>query len=128
MANHINKGQLGETRLSNIHPRVEYLMYQDVDDDNLKQFYYKPLCEYCEMKLDMSGGKRGDDVEVTPNCKTLFIQCSGVGWLCRARKMVDKYSTYSLGMPWSNDNQEDIQHDSSAYPEDTTTKRCCVQH
>ena len=86
MANHINKGQLGETRLSNIHPRVEYFMYQDVDDDNLKEFYYKPLCKYCEMKLYMSGRKAGDDVEVTPNCKTLFIQCSGVGWLCRARQ------------------------------------------
>ena len=38
------------------------------------------------MKLDMSGGKRGNELEVTPSCKTLFVQCSGVGWLCRARQ------------------------------------------
>ena len=30
--------------------------------------------------------KRGNKLEVTPSCKTLFVQCSGVGWLCRARQ------------------------------------------
>ena len=86
MAKHINREQLGETRLSNIHPRVEYLLHQDGDDDNLQDFYYKPLCEYCEMKLDMSGGRRSDDIQVPPDCKSLFIQCSGIGWLCKARQ------------------------------------------
>ena len=52
----------------------------------MDEFKYKPLCDYCEMKLDMSGGKRGNELEVAPRCKTLFVQCSGVGWLCRARQ------------------------------------------
>ena len=72
MAKHINREQLGETRLSNIHPRVEYLLHQDGDDDNLQDFYYKPLCEYCEMKLDMSGGRRSNDIQVPPYCKSLL--------------------------------------------------------
>ena len=38
MAKHINREQLGETRLSNIHPKVEYLLHQDGDDDNLQDF------------------------------------------------------------------------------------------
>ena len=38
------------------------------------------------MKMDMCSGKRGNEVAVTQNCKQLFVQCSGVGWLCRARQ------------------------------------------
>ena len=38
------------------------------------------------MKLDMSAGKGGNELEVAPRCKTLFVQCSGVGCLCRARQ------------------------------------------
>ena len=30
--------------------------------------------------------KRGNELEVTPSCKALFVQCSGVGSLCRARQ------------------------------------------
>ena len=52
----------------------------------MDEFKYKPPCDYCEMKLDMSGGKRCNELEVAPRCKTLFVQCSGVGWLCRARQ------------------------------------------
>ena len=29
----------------------------------MDEFNYKPLCDYCEMKLDMSGGKRGNDAK-----------------------------------------------------------------
>ena len=35
-------------------------------------FRYKPLCDYCEIKLDMSGGKTGNELEVTPSWKALF--------------------------------------------------------
>ena len=77
---------LGEMRLLFIHSRVQYLCLNHLDEENMDEFKYKPLCDYCEMKLDMSGRKRGNELEVTPSCKTLFVQCSGVGWLCRARQ------------------------------------------
>ena len=126
MAKHINREQLGETRLSNIHPRVEYLLHQDGDDENLLDFYYKPLCEYCEMKLDMSGGRRSDDIQVPPDCRSLFIHCSGIGWLCRARQRLIK----PTHIHWEYDGQMTTKkvYNTSVYPEDTTTKRCCVQH
>ena len=77
---------MGEMRLLFIHTRVQYLCLNYLDEENMDEFNYKPLCDYCEMKLDMSGGKRGNELEVTPSCKALFMQCSGVGWLCRARQ------------------------------------------
>ena len=77
---------MGEMRLLFIHTRVQYLCLNYLDEENMDEFKYKPLCDYCEMKLDMSGGKRGNELEVTPSCKTLFVQCSGIGWLCRARQ------------------------------------------
>ena len=80
-----NKTQ-GELRLLFIHYRVEYLCLNYLDDDSMNEFNYKPLCDYCEMKLDMSDGNRGNALEVTPSCKALFVQSSGVGWLCRARQ------------------------------------------
>ena len=85
MASMKNK-TLGELMLLFIHSRVEYLCLNDLDDDNMGEFQYKPLCDYCEMKLDMSGGNRGNELEVTPSCKALFVQCSGVGWLYRDRQ------------------------------------------
>ena len=54
----IKNKTLGELRLLFIHSRVEYLFLNDLDDDNMDEFKYKPLCDYCEMKLDMSGGKK----------------------------------------------------------------------
>ena len=77
---------MGEMRFLFIHTRVQYLCLNYLDEENMDEFKYKPLCDYCEMKLDMSGGKRGNELEVAPRCKTLFVQCSGVGWLCRARQ------------------------------------------
>ena len=60
MANHINKGKVGYTRLSSIHPRVKYLLDKDgLDEESMKEFDYQPLCEYCEVKVDMSGEKCG---------------------------------------------------------------------
>ena len=82
----IKNKTLGEIRLLLIHPRVQYLCLNELDDENMDEFKYKALCDYCEMKLDMSGGKRGNELEVTPSCKALFVQCSGVGWLCRAKQ------------------------------------------
>ena len=82
----IKNKTLGEMRLLFIHSRVEYLCLNDLDDDNMDEFKYKPLRDYYEMKLDMSGGNRGNELEVTPSCKALFGKCSGVGWLCRARQ------------------------------------------
>ena len=76
----------GEMRLLFIHTRVQYLCLNYLDEENMDEFKYKPLCDYCEMKLDMSDGKRGNELEVTPSCKALFVQCSSVGWLCRARQ------------------------------------------
>ena len=76
---------MGEMRLLFIHTRVQYLCLNNLDEENMDEFKYKPLCDYCEMKLDMSGGKRGNELEVAPRSKTLFVQCSGVGWLCTAR-------------------------------------------
>ena len=60
---------LGEMRLLFIHSRVQYLCLNHLDEENMDEFKYKPLCDYCEMKLDMSGGKRGNELEVTPSCK-----------------------------------------------------------
>ena len=77
---------LGEMRLLFIHTRVQYLWLNYLDEKNIDEFRYKPLGDYCEMKLDMSGGKRGNELEVTPSCKVLFVQCGGEGWLCRARQ------------------------------------------
>ena len=77
---------LGEMRLLFIHTRVQYLCMNHLDEENMGELKYKPLCDYCEMKLDMSGGKRGNALEVTQNCRTPFVQCTGVGWLCRARQ------------------------------------------
>ena len=77
---------MGEMRLLFIHTRVQYLCLNYLDEENMDEFKYKPLCDYCEMKLNMSGGKRGNELEVTPSCKTLFVQCSGVAWLCRAKQ------------------------------------------
>ena len=62
----------GELRLLFIHFRVEYLCLNDLNDENMDEFKYKPLCDYCEMKLDMSGGNRGNELEATPSCKALF--------------------------------------------------------
>ena len=76
----------GEMRLLFIHTRVQYICLNYLDEENMDEFKYKPLCDYCEMKLDMSGGKRSNELKVTPSCKALFVQCSGVGWLCRARQ------------------------------------------
>ena len=76
----------GEMRLLFIHSRVEYLCFHGLDDDNMDEFKYKPICDYCEMKLDMSGESRGNELEVTPSYKALFVQYSGVGWLCRSRQ------------------------------------------
>ena len=81
----IKNKTLGEMRLLFIHSRVEYLCLNDLDDENMDEFKYKRLYDYCEMKLDMSGGNRGNELEVTSSCKALFVQCSGVGWLCKAR-------------------------------------------
>ena len=43
---------LVEMRLLFIHLCLNHL-----DEENMDEFKYKPLCDYCEMKLDMSGGK-----------------------------------------------------------------------
>ena len=77
---------LGELRLLFIHTRVQYLCLNYLDEENMDGFRYKPQCDYCEIKLGMSGGKIGNELEVTPSCKALFVQCSGLGWLCRARQ------------------------------------------
>ena len=52
----IKNKTLGEMRLLFIHSRVEYLSLHDLNADNMDEFKYKPLCDYCEKKLDMSGG------------------------------------------------------------------------
>ena len=88
---------LGEMRLFFIHSRVQYLFLNHLDEENMGEFKNTPLCDYCEMKLDMSGGKRGNALEVTPSCKTPFVQCSGVGWLCRARQRLIN-TRHSLGI------------------------------
>ena len=75
---------LSELRLLFIHTRVQYLCLNYLDEENMDKFKYNSLCDYCEMKLDISGGKRGN--VVTQSCKAHFVQCSGVGWLCRARQ------------------------------------------
>ena len=48
---------MGEMKLLFIHTRVQYLCLNYLDEENMDEFKYKPLCDYCEMKLDMSGGK-----------------------------------------------------------------------
>ena len=48
---------MGEMRLLFIHTRVQYLCLNYLDEENMDEFKYKPLCDYCEMKLDMFGGK-----------------------------------------------------------------------
>ena len=53
---------LGELRLLFIHTRVQYLCLNYLDEENMDEFKYKPLCDYCEMKLDMSGGKRDNEL------------------------------------------------------------------
>ena len=92
---------MGEMRLLFIHTRVQYLCLNYLDEENMDEFKYKPLCDYCEMKLDMSGGKRGNELEVAPRCKTLFVQCSGVGWLCRARQRLINATHFH----WESDSQ-----------------------
>ena len=92
---------LGEMRLLFIHSRVQYLCLNHLDEENMDEFKYKPLCDYCEMKLDMSDGKRGNELEVTPSCKTLFVQCSGVGWLCRARQRLIN----AIHIHWESEGQ-----------------------
>ena len=58
----IKHDQIGSMGLLLIHSRVERLCLDENED--LYQFKYRPLCDYCEMKLDMSGGKRGNELEV----------------------------------------------------------------
>ena len=48
----IKNKTLSEMRLLFIHFRVEYLCLNELDDENMDAFKYKPLCDYCEMKLD----------------------------------------------------------------------------
>ena len=48
---------IGEMRLLFIHTRVEHLCLNYLDEENMDEFKYKPLCDYCEIKLHMSGGK-----------------------------------------------------------------------
>ena len=55
-----------EKRLLFIHSRVQYLCLNYLDEEIMDEFKYKPLCDYCEMILDMSGGKRGNEL-VTPS-------------------------------------------------------------
>ena len=45
----------GEMKLLFIHTRVQYFCLNYLDEENMDEFKYKPLCDYCEMKLDMSG-------------------------------------------------------------------------
>ena len=42
---------MGEMRLLFIHTRVQYLCLNYLDEENMDEFKYKPLCDYCEMKL-----------------------------------------------------------------------------
>ena len=49
---------LSEMRLLFIHSRVQYICLNHLDEENMDEFKYKPLCDYYEMKLDMSGGKK----------------------------------------------------------------------
>ena len=44
---------LGEMRLLFIHTRVQYLCLNYLDEENMDEFKYKPLCDHCDMKLDM---------------------------------------------------------------------------
>ena len=68
----IKNKTLGEMKLLFIHSREEYLCLNDLDDDNMDEFKYKPLYDNCEMKLGMPGGNRGNELEVTPSCKALL--------------------------------------------------------
>ena len=62
---------MGEMRLLFIYTRLQYLCLNYLDEENMDE---------------LSGGKRGNELDVAPRCKILFVQCSGVGWLCRARQ------------------------------------------
>ena len=73
------------------------------------------------MKLDMSAGKGGNELEFAPRCKTLFVQCSGVGWLCRARQRLINATHIHWESEGQMTTQENIQNDSDAYPKESTT-------
>ena len=70
--------ELGEMRLLFIHSRMEYLCLQELDDENMDELKYKPLCDYCEMKLDMSGGKEVMKYKLPQTAKHFL--CSVVVW------------------------------------------------
>ena len=40
---------IGEMRLLFIHSRVQYLFLNNLDDENMDEFKYRLLCDYCEM-------------------------------------------------------------------------------
>ena len=76
----------GEKRLRKIHSRVNYLAEKCGFTDK-PSYKIHLLCSCCSRKL-----KSCDRSEVDVNHQTrgVFIRCSGLPWLCRARdKLID---------------------------------------
>ena len=71
-------------RLRLIHPRVNYLAEECgfMDTDTPASFKVHGLCICCVQKLPTHDKS---EVDVNPKTQGLYIRCSGLVWLCRAR-------------------------------------------
>ena len=76
--------KVGKNRLKQIHSRVNYMAEECGfnDKDTPPNFKVHELCICCVQKLQPHDKFK---VDVSPNTQNLYIRCSGLAWLCRAR-------------------------------------------
>ena len=85
MVPHTDKyDKVGKNRLKQIHSRVNYMAEKCgfKDKDTPPNFKVHELCICCVQKLQPHDKSK---VDVSPNTQNLYIRCSGLAWLCRAR-------------------------------------------
>ena len=75
---------LGERRLKDVHKRVDYLLDKFMYNE-LKHVQVFDLCKFCETVevLDMSVPMK--------ERKQIYLNCSGIDWICHARYDVNNY-------------------------------------
>ena len=76
--------KVGKKILRQIQTRVNYLAEECgfMDTDTPPSFKEHGLCICCVQKLQPHDKS---EVDVSPNTQGLYIRCSGLAWLCRAR-------------------------------------------
>ena len=75
--------RVGKNRLKQIHKRVKYLAEECSYKERKKPTYkIHQLCSDCARKIKYHDRSL---VDVSPQTQGLYIRCSGLPWLCRAK-------------------------------------------